>query len=129
MREIKFRAWNEEDKRFDNYNLAIEADGSIWSIGGEVYPIDKDKYVISQYTGLKDRSGVEIYEGDIVRGTERWNQNTVFEIKYEILENCGDCFTDDGIGFNFHMNKPDVVKVIGNRFQNPELLEVNNGSN
>jgi hypothetical protein len=45
-------------------------------------------------------------------------------IKYEEMGNCGCCYDDAGIGFNFHRKSSAGIEVVGNRFENPELVGV-----
>jgi len=63
MREIKFRVWDEEGNK---YTMTISSDGKI-----EYYNLQNgsggDEYILEQFTGLYDKNGKEIYEGDIVR--------------------------------------------------------------
>lgn len=69
MREIKFRAWHKEKKhmRYDDIYPDGERDWSRWeqSFGCMLFVIQMD-FELMQFTGLKDKNGREIYEGDIV---------------------------------------------------------------
>jgi uncharacterized phage protein (TIGR01671 family) len=119
MREIKFRAWDKNSKTlYYSYNVGLS--GGNMDLLDFQYNIQiqgKD-LTLMQYTGLKDKNGVEIYEGDIVR-----------------IKSVGGIFNDvvewQGSGLKLknttrlHSQLEDYenIEVIGNRFENPELLK------
>lgn len=120
MREIKFRAWDYESERwvYGYYTKLVEGirkyDAIVSEDGGSLvrYYIDDIK-TLGQYTGLKDLNGKEIYGGDIVRAIEKsgvW----LSEVRYVV-----DCFC---AGLHTISSYKDI-KVIGNIYENPELLE------
>ena len=124
MREIKFRAfYNGKMYEVENWmfkvgmNWVIVEDESVEKIPAES---------IMQYTGLKDANGKEIYEGDIVVEAYKGEFSiclTTFEKKplksgtYEVKWN--------KIGFNLGSEDGRDYEVIGNIYENPELLESN----
>jgi len=106
MREIKFRAWDKEKN---------EMTESICLGGLHIpYNSNQDNYVLMQYTGLKDKNGKEIYEGDIV-ACERsfWKENK----KICVVE-----WKEYDAGFNlFYPNDPVDSEVLADRKKEQEL--------
>jgi uncharacterized phage protein (TIGR01671 family) len=150
-REIKFRAWDKGNKEMiyqsentTKPNGIMEAQFTFDEMGawiftrnyGEQACNEVKNFELMQYTGLKDKNGKEIYEGDIVEihdGTitafrtsgkhiiEWWNGQFVFQANSHE--------EDDYINFgwwvrsNNHSASLKQIEVIGNIYENPELIE------
>lgn len=84
-----------------------------WKDAIDIYNVDEN--TIGQFTGLFDRNGKEIYEGDIVQHEEN---GKCYAIAYDHHEFCFDTNSD---GFRF-LNREDLLEVVGNIFDNKELL-------
>lgn len=130
MREIRFRAWDKAKKEMRNDYVGKSGDGKgDWIIffetmdkKGEIFnPYPRERFELIEFTGLKDRDGKEIYEGDILEnrlgtGLIEWKDNG-FWMK---LIKCED-EEDKQFHWDFSMEEPN--KVIGNIYINGDLLK------
>ena len=131
MREIKFRAWDKERKEwvkqtgnpyifpFEGRVAMICAGSSTGHISDEDY---SEYYELLQYTGLKDKNGTEIYEGDVVK-LDSWEgvQQIVFIEGAFCLADKHGLYVGD-IHYINHADKNQAT-IIGNVRENPELLK------
>lgn len=121
MREIKFRAWHKQEK--DMYHF-INFSGVNDYYNGDLMTLKcgfPDELVLMQYTGLKDKNGKEIYEGDIVKYCEEYIQEDLIKWSNGIIEYGGSGFKIDGKGeLDFY---GDDIEIIGNVYQNKDLLK------
>lgn len=134
MREIKFRVWCKENEQFIQFNkMGFLEDGSLWYVqevdeNEPPYFENQNNWELMQYTGLKDKNGIEIYEGDIVKTIKGNVQVVEFLTAYNSKDN-KTMVSQFGLkgdkGYYFF----DVTdEVIGNICENPELLETKKSS-
>ncbi|MEN2312517.1 YopX family protein [Lacticaseibacillus paracasei] len=132
-REIKFRVWDHNTDTMmipDNFEFC---DGEICWIdaGREAGPKsgndgDPGQFEIMQYAGLHDKNGREIYEGDIIvtHPKSRYEAPKSGVVQYRESRPMFGYKTEDGEEYNiWSSNAYRTYEVIGNIFENPELLE------
>lgn len=123
-RQIKFRGFSSKDDRF-HYGFAFNPHLDVWYIlhSDDDLPFKETereclvaKSSIGQFTGLKDKKGNEIYEGDVLQ--------TRSGIGYMVFDNCGYAIKSPGseaVDYEFSAFYLEC-EIIGNIYDNPELI-------
>ena len=123
-REIKFRAWDKNVSRVFDVQSMDWKNKVCWVIKPQGHSIIDP--ILMQYTGLKDKNGKEIYEGDVVKtmmhyadddGNPVNGQETTFEVKW--VENNGSQYV--GLSL-FPCDDIHQLEIIGNIYENKDLL-------
>lgn len=134
-REIKFRAWHKEEKRmidpviglnFEQPTSIIEWYETIYdAIEGVISDAFMDEVVLMQFTGLRDKNGKEIYEGDILQNIT--NSDFLRAVKWLapsfVKEPIDKWSIERGIQETI-LFVGATYEVVGNIYENHELLEV-----
>lgn len=138
--EIKFRAW---DSKYNEMRKVFK----LTFRGSKVVANEDDNLVeIMQYTGLKDKNGKEVYEGDILRykhiiytdcsktEIENIEEESFIEIiAYTKIASVVKSYSKNIKAFGYNISskeclmlelQSDEIEIVGNIFENPELLEV-----
>lgn len=106
MKEIKFRAWDKEKKGMFNWYFTEKG----------LFPSDffnNSDYEVMQFTGLHDKNGKEIYEGDIIETRVSGKSGSAIKA---VIWNTKYC------GFNIKDDEELEREIIGNIYETPELL-------
>lgn len=141
MREIKFRIWDLKNEYFfssDTMEMLLDIEGaSLWCqkifYDDDAELLEIDDFEIMQYTGFKDNNGVEIYEGDIVKRTYLFDgafgKTHVGEVVYDkeyaryVISKPNKYIEPRTEGLGDTLSYRSTYEVIGNIYNNPELLE------
>jgi len=131
---LKFRAWAKYSEMLPNIQNHIGNDK--WAFGNM---LKSDEFVVMQYTGLKDKKGKDIYHNDILKA-DKLDSNSKDWVGVIDYNNYGGlclfykCYLNDGIMRSYQepINDPQTAEwvinnceVIGNIYENPELLKDN----
>ena len=122
MREFKFRAWSDETKMMYHSHRPNGTNNPMWSYDS-VFRANNPKTHIMQYTGFTDKNGKEIYDGDIAKYMQYKTPIVIiWDWKFAAFD-----FYHVGDEGARHILSPRIasesIEVIGNIYENPELLE------
>ena len=133
MREIKFRAWLKEDKKMENVKTMDFTDKTIRCLKKNEFinayllrRVSFDDVELMQYTGLRDKNGKEIYEGDIIKYKFPYDKRIKHISPVKFLE------TEASFGIKdryeneiplYTASSNNYFEVIGNIYKNKNLLE------
>ena len=124
----KFRAWLKKEQKMDNYIDHISwLEDELYCIGdGITYMVSAEDLVLMQSTGLKDKNGKEIFEGDILAcktDDEVINLNIFWDEEHALFMFESKKYNEQEPLAELVENNTYPYEIIGNIYENPELLE------
>ena len=125
-REIKFRfyfnRYNEDKTKYERYPDDLTLNSLMSGNYSEEEPIQDEGTIRVQYTGLKDRHGKEIYEGDIIKAS--WNSEKINDDRIGVIKDIRavDWYMSDGFLAGHDESNYGNREIIGNIYENKDLL-------
>lgn len=134
MREIGYRAWLKEEKRFVYPKLILNDFGSVVGVAYNDIDIFTDELiehrlliedvVLEQFTGLRDKNGKKIYEGDLIKEVVYGRKSVIWEVRYCQDDCCFELHRIKGALYGDNLlSSSSQYEVIGDIHRNHELLE------
>ena len=123
--ELKFRVWSYNQKKIMSVHDTCKSATMVWwpKLHALEYPSQGGKPIelpLMQYTGLKDKRGVEIYEGDLIKATGEYAAEVGFRFGTFLISHVN---LKGMNGASISDVATDRYKVIGNIYENAEILE------
>lgn len=123
MRDIKFKVWDTKAKCFiargTMMDLYSSARANCFIFDNDSYDLD-DGLLFLQYSGCKDKNGRYIFEGDIIKWVDHDYEERQDVIKWEAG---GLCLCNNSFTIGHYLDKEKELEVIGNIYENPELVK------
>lgn len=129
MRILKYRAWIKDKHKMEKVsNITFLTNNSITISTDNLDSYDfysYAEYVLMEFTGIKDKTGKEVYEGDIVRFYDDYDEEYIASV---VFIDCSGAYGVEWDGFpttfdDINEYYSEDIEVIGNIFEAPELLE------
>ena len=131
-REIKFRAWDKHINKMYPVNVLGIYDNCSWQHGFGYFHNTQDWYgeegfvidpILMQFTGLTDKNGEEIYEGDILQwvSSNPFSKGEVRNVQVNYVQAQFWCQGTIGV-YLAELLSNEKCKIIGNIYENPELI-------
>lgn len=125
-REIKFRIWNNHAEEMDYKDFYVNGNKIIYDDGHSYEDVEiHSDIIVMQFTGLKDKNGKEIYEGDVLKNFGIFKRLCLFKegsFGYEADANLGFIsYNSNSINLKLRDGKLMKCEIVGNIYENPEL--------
>jgi len=118
MREIKFKIWDKENKKFTDDDIYMDKNGNLGRVQDDGFYCE-DTFIPLRFTGLLDKKGDDIYEGDILHNKyDKFN----YEIMWDDNSACWSLGKDGQPLSKYKLNE--FWDIIGNIYENSDLLNI-----